>query len=434
MTLTTARRSVSITVASLLAAGTLALGAGAARADVLGSMTVDPATGTDTSGVSLTTPGPCPAPSTNLIVSVTGSGFPAAGQNVVSNSPISTYAATPAGGIVVPLTQTMRDYASTAGFTLLQGKYDFKLTCRPAFGATTFGDYTTSIWFTSNTAYQNTAPSTAAATTTTLAVTPAGPVIQGAAVKLTATVAPAAATGTVQFMDGTAKLGTPVAVAAGSAVLTTGALTVGTHALTAKFTPADTNAYLPSASTATSFTVKVKPPVLVSAPKVTGTARVGSTVTCAVTYSGATAQAYGWLRDGATISGAKAKTFALTATDYKHKIACRTAAANSTGSVGATSPAVTVAVGPALKNGTLPSISGVVKTGQRIAVKPGTWNPTAVTYVVIWRRDGRAIPGAIHAAYVLTSADRGHLVSVTLIAQRPGYTSGVATSKQVRVG
>ncbi|MEV6005971.1 LPXTG cell wall anchor domain-containing protein [Streptomyces sp. NPDC051976] len=147
----------SIVLACGVAAGVMA--ASTAHADVLGAMAVSPATGTDTSGVTLTTAGACPSDATNIIVSVTGSGFPAAGQNVVSNSPISTYQSTPSGGIAVPLTQTMRDYANTAGFSTLKGRYDFTLTCRAAFGSSTFGDFTASMWFTSNTTYQNTDPS-----------------------------------------------------------------------------------------------------------------------------------------------------------------------------------------------------------------------------------------------------------------------------------
>jgi LPXTG-motif cell wall-anchored protein len=162
----------SIVLACGVAAGVMA--ASTAHADVLGTMDVSPATGTDTSGVTLTTSGPCPSDATNLIVSVTGSGFPAAGQNVVSNSPISTYASTPAGGIAVPLTQTMRDYANTAGFSTLKGRYDFTLTCRAAFGSTTFGDFSSSMWFTSNTTYQNTDPSLPTGTPTNTTGTPTG--------------------------------------------------------------------------------------------------------------------------------------------------------------------------------------------------------------------------------------------------------------------
>ncbi|MEV6005972.1 Ig-like domain-containing protein [Streptomyces sp. NPDC051976] len=432
MMFTAARRSLAVAVAGLLAAGTVALATGAAQADVPGAMGVFPATGTDTSGMQLTTAGPCPADATNLIVSVTGSGFPAAGQNVVSNSPISTYSNTPDGGIVVPLTQTMRDYASTAGFSTLQGRYDFTLTCRAAFGSATYGGFGASVWFTSNTAYQTTAP--AVATTTALTVAPAGSVVQGTSVTLTAAVAPAGAAGSVQFMDGTKAVGSPVAVAAGSAKLTTGTLAVGAHTLSARFTPADSAAFLPSTSAGTSLTVKIKPPSVVTAPKVTGTAKVGATVTCAVTFGGATSVTYAWLRDTTVISGYTAHTHVLQAADYRHKIACRATAANSTGKTTATSPGVSVALGAALHNTVRPTLAGTVRTGHRIAARNGTWSPVASSYTYVWLRDGHVIRGAVHSAYVLTSADHGHLISVRVTAKRSGYADGSAASVPVRVG
>ncbi|MGW2559867.1 Ig-like domain repeat protein [Streptomyces sp. NPDC001514] len=428
----TARRPLAVVLASLPAAGVLALGAGGAQADVPGAMEVTPAAGTDTSGVALTTAGPCPAEATNLIVSVKGSGFPAEGQIVVSNSPIETYSFSPGGGIVVPLTQTMRDYASTAGFTTLQGRYDFTLTCRAAFGPATYGDFTAPVWFTSDTTYQSTAP--AAATATTLVAAPVSPVVQGTSVKLTATVSPAGAVGTVRFLDGAVQIGSAVAVPAGAATLNTSGMAVGTHALKAEFTPSDPAAYGASASAALSYTVRIKPPAVVTPAKVTGTARVGSTVTCAVTFSGATSVTYVWLRDAAVISGATARTRTLVAADHPHRTSCRATATNSTGSTPSTSPAVTVGLGPALKNVTRPSITGTAKVGYRQTVKAGTWTPAATSYSYVWKRDGRVISGATRATYYPTRADRGHLLTVTVTAKRAGYAAGSATSVSRRIG
>ncbi|MGI5501366.1 Ig-like domain repeat protein [Lentzea sp. CA-135723] len=85
--------------------------------------------------------------------------------------------------------------------------------------------------------YQVNAP-VATPTTTSLAVTPGGTAAQFSTVTLNATVAPAGAAGSVQFLDGAANLGNPVAVSGGSATLTTSALAVGSHSLTARFVPA----------------------------------------------------------------------------------------------------------------------------------------------------------------------------------------------------
>ncbi|MET9729554.1 Ig-like domain-containing protein [Streptomyces sp. NPDC006458] len=427
-----ARRPLAATLVSVLAAGALALGTSGAEADPIGSMEVTPHAGSDTQGMALTTSAACPAPATNIIVGVKGQGFPATGQIVVGNSPISAYAPSPSGGIVVPLTSTMRDYASTAGFDTLTGRYDFTLTCRGAFGSTTYGEFTAPIWFTTDTTYQDSAPSTA--TTTTLTASPANEVVEGKPVTFTATVAPAAASGTVQFRDNGQALGSPVTVAGGQATLTTGTLSVGTHKLTAAFTPADA-AHGASGSAELTYKVKIKPPAVVSAAKVTGTVKVASTVTCEVTFNGASSVAYSWLRDGSTISGATARTRKLTSTDYKHKIACRAKGTNSTGSTTSTSPqAGPVAVGPALKNTAKPSISGTHRAGYKQTARPGSWSPSATSYSYQWLRDGRAISGATRSTYTATRSDRGHKLTVRVKAKRTGYSTGTATSAAVKIG
>ncbi|MEU3452528.1 Ig-like domain-containing protein [Micromonospora sp. NPDC006766] len=78
-----------------------------------------------------------------------------------------------------------------------------------------------------------------AQTTTTLAVSPAGPKPQGTAVTLTATVQPTAAAGKVQFNDGSTPVGDAVTVQNGTATTTVTTLPVGVRTLTAVFTPSD---------------------------------------------------------------------------------------------------------------------------------------------------------------------------------------------------
>ncbi|MEU3980958.1 Ig-like domain-containing protein [Streptomyces sp. NPDC026672] len=255
----TLSRALAGGLASLVAvlAGGLITAPSAAAAEI-GTAVVDPATGFDDSGISLTTSGACPDNATNILVTVAGSGFPAEGQNVVGNSPISTYPTASNGGMVIPLTQTMRDYANTAGFTTLTGKYTFTVICRTAFNGTSLGDFTSSIWFTSNTEYQNTDPASKTDTTTSLAVSPNAPVAAGTPVTLTAAVGPAGAGGKVQFNDNGDPLGGPVTVSGGQAQLTTSALGAGNHSLTAVFTPSST-AYNGSASSAVSYTVEAAP-------------------------------------------------------------------------------------------------------------------------------------------------------------------------------
>lgn len=428
----TARRTLAalLTAAAVALGGTVLLGAPAAQADSLGTLTATPATGTDVTPMSLKTSGTCPEPADYLIVSVTGAGFPAEGQNVVGNSPLSIYPST-GSGYEVPLTETMRDYASTAGFKTLQGRYEFTVTCRRAFGSATYGDFKGSVWFTSNTAYQSTAP--AVATTASLALSPAGSSVQGSAVTFTAKITPSTATGTVRFYDGTSLYGPSVTVTKGTAAFTSTVLAAGTHSLKAKFTPANPANHTASTSAAVPYTVKLRPPTVTTAPKVTGTVRVGSKVTCSVKFGGATTVRHQWLRDGKAITGATASTRVLDAADRTHKVSCRPSGVNSGGTTTVTSPALTVATGPALRATTAPAISGTAKVGKKLTAKAGIWTPAAQSYTYVWKRDGKAISGATKSTYTAVKADKGHKLSLTVTAKRAGFANGVSTSKSVTV-
>jgi trimeric autotransporter adhesin len=100
------------------------------------------------------------------------------------------------------------------------------------------------------------------------------------------------------------------------------------------------------------------PPVSMSTPQVSGTPQAGQLLSCSQgTWSGSTPQsyAYQWLRDGATITGATSASYALTAADAGHQLACRVTASNLGGSASATSAPVSVPAPPAPPSSEAPS-------------------------------------------------------------------------------
>jgi hypothetical protein len=145
------------------------------------------------------------------------------------------------------------------------------------------GDYASSMGTTSFVV----APLTS--TTTTVQTVPSGPVFQGASVRLTATVTPTAATGTVQFENGTTPIGSPVTVSGGTASTTTTSLPVGNLTLHAVFTAASGNGYAGSTGT-TPFVVD---PVTATTTTVSATPaspqKLGTSVTLTATVSPAAA-------------------------------------------------------------------------------------------------------------------------------------------------
>ena len=94
-------------------------------------------------------------------------------------------------------------------------------------------------------------------TTVTLVANPASPVEQYSLVTLTATVTPSDAVGTVDFLDGSARIGSGV-VTAGIASITKGDFSVSDHALTATFVPTSSNDFATS-TTAGPLALSVTP-------------------------------------------------------------------------------------------------------------------------------------------------------------------------------
>ena len=100
----------------------------------------------------------------------------------------------------------------------------------------------------------------ATATSTALAVSPSDTAPEHAPVAMTATVTPAGAVGTVQFVDtrsnAVTPIGDPVTVGSdGTATYTTVGLASGLHSLTAVFTPTSTSAYNISTSAGVAYQV-----------------------------------------------------------------------------------------------------------------------------------------------------------------------------------
>ncbi|MEW2397000.1 DUF916 domain-containing protein [Streptomyces sp. NPDC046862] len=151
-----AKQAVGL-AAVLLAASGAVLGTPAdARAADAGKLAVTPGKGSDTQPLTLVAGASCPAKTVNVIARVTGAGFPRGGQIVVGNAPLATYPKAPGGGPAVPLTYTMRDYASTAGFTTLRGTYTFTVSClKGPFDLTSLRDFKGSLRFTGKTAYRD---------------------------------------------------------------------------------------------------------------------------------------------------------------------------------------------------------------------------------------------------------------------------------------
>lgn len=180
----------------------------------------------------------------------------------------------------------------------------------------------------------------------------------------------------------------------------------------------------------------IEPPENIEPPSITGTARVGETLTgddgeWAVTP--ATTLTRQWFADGEEIEGATGAAYAPVADDIGKEITFTVTATSPAGTASATSEptaAVTAALAPPV-NTAAPTIAGTPTVGQVLTSTVGTWtgNPTP-TYSRQWRRGASNIAGATGATYTLVAADVGQNITCVVTATNSEGTE-TATSNPV---
>ncbi|MFT3888917.1 MAG: alkaline phosphatase [Arachnia sp.] len=194
-------------------------------------------------------------------------------------------------------------------------------------------------------------------------------------------------------------------------------------------------AYLDNTELATWLlnTAWTRPFTSTHAPTVTGTARVGSTLTAAVeAWTPSASTTYRWLRDGKGIAGATSKSYTLTKADAGREISVR-AWGSRAGYTPTSRTSKPVVVAKVLSATPTPAVSGTAKVGSKLTVKVGTWQPAPVKVGYQWLRDGKAISKATKSSYTVTGSDAGKKISVKVTGSRSGYVSVSRTSKSVSV-
>lgn len=164
-------------------------------------------------------------------------------------------------------------------------------------------------------------------------------------------------------------------------------------------------------------------------PTLSGTARVGSTLTAtAGSWKPAPVTlAYQWRRDGDPIPGATARTYRLVTADAGAVITVQVRGSR-TGYTPVTRTSAARRAERLLTATPVPTISGTGRVGSRLTASAGAWRPSPVTLTYQWRRNGAAIAGATSRTYVLTKADAGASVTVSVRGTRSGYTPVARTS------
>jgi hypothetical protein len=413
--------------AALVAAGALATTLGAAvvapaqAATSLGTLTITPATGNESSLLSATLSTSCPGDSTGIVGYLSGPGVTEANGIIQSNR-------TPATSFAV--TGIFKEIFAANSIAAPNGTYTVRMACIGPDFFTENGEFSQQVVFTARGGTNNAnyvAQTAVSNTSTTLAApTPAAPVASGTAVELVATVDGGAAgtpTGDVQFKSGAVNVGAPVPLAAGSATLATTAIPAGTNSLTATYVPSGANPLAGSTSSAVSY-------VVAGPTSVTGSIRVGGTVTCSAATGGT--PTYAWTRNGVATGNATA-SLEVPASWLNASIACSMTSTVGPNSVTRASAVVSPGLGVAPVATTRPTVRGILKVGKRVTCAPGVWAPSATSYLYQWFRGSKALTGKTGAKYKLARADKGKKISCSVAAQRPAHLDGVAKSPARKV-
>jgi len=172
-------------------------------------------------------------------------------------------------------------------------------------------------------------------------------------------------------------------------------------------------------------------------PTVTGSARVGATLTASTAgWDAGSTFTYRWFADSVPIAGATAATYVPTATQVGEDITVRVTSTTAgypvvvrTSSVGsgplergafATAPVPTIAKTPAAAS---------LRFGNTLTAVPGAWSPGA-TFSYQWYANGVEIIGAEAATYKPTAAQVGATFSVRVIGSKSGFASTARTSAE----
>lgn len=331
-------------------------------------------------------------------------------------------------GVSVPVTAGLATYSPPSSSTLPIGTHMLTAVFIPTVAAS---------FATSTSAPQYYFIGTGARTTTVLAMDPPGPVPPRTAVTLTALMTPSTATGTVQFFDGTTALGT-ANVVAGSASFVAQSLPIGTHPISAVYTPTDPAAYKGSASISLPLVVSLdSPPVFTTPARVNGNAVALGSVSCDASITGrddAYAPTFVWIVNGAPVNGATDHVLQIPLSYYGRLLQCQVSASNARGtSKSPVAAAVKVGAAGRVVATVRPSLTGTFTVGHRVRVTTGRWSISGARLTYQWFRDGRAIRGAVSSSYTLSKADRRHLLTCTVTAKTPAYTTGSSTPTARRV-
>jgi hypothetical protein len=163
-------------------------------------------------------------------------------------------------------------------------------------------------------------------------------------------------------------------------------------------------------------------------PKVSGHAQVGQTLTAkpgswrprGVSFT------YKWLRNGRPILGATAQTYTLTAADQGAAISVKVIGSRAKYKPKSKTSKRTSKVKAGQITTATPTITGVVAVGRTLAVTPGAWQPSGLSFSYEWKVAG--VTAATGGSWTVPASALGKTITVTATATKTGYLTSSRTS------
>jgi hypothetical protein len=202
-------------------------------------------------------------------------------------------------------------------------------------------------------------------------------------------------------------------------------LSVGSHTLTYTY-----QAFPGAPKWSTTKSVKVVGMFVAPTPRISGTAKVGKTLTA---YRGTWSPTpstvrYVWKAGSTTIKSSTSNRLVIPASARGKHITVSVVGARS----GYTTKTVTSARTAAVMAGTFvaprPYIKGTVEYGHTVTAVRGTWSPSPSSVTYVWKINGTVVKRGTSSRLFLRKVWNGKKVTVTVIGSRTGYTSKTIAS------
>ncbi len=141
---------------------------------------------------------------------------------------------------------------------------------------------------------------------------------------------------------------------------------------------------------------------------------------------------YQWTSDGKPIAGATSSTYVIGPEQVGREVEVRVTA--TVGGVATTKSSNNTAdTYPARFTAPVPRITGAAAVGNTVTAGIGEWKPAATKLAYRWLRNGKRIPGATAATYVLAPADAGKKVQVEVTGSAQGYVTLTKLSAKLKI-